>query len=403
MEPHRIALLGAGGFSINAHLPAIAATPTLHLAAVYSRSLASVHSLIEASKKHSSTSHKLDIFSEDPSTPDLDALLARKDIQTVVLALPISSQPAVIERALRAGKNVVSEKPVAPSINEAKRLIALYEKEFRPQGVQWIVAEQYAYTQAYEKARDLIRDGKIGEVRDFQAEVYIQPSAAASKTGWRSVPDYQGGFILDGGVHFAAGLRHILPHPLTSIFAHSSQIQPHLPPCDILTGILAASPSTSSSSSRPISGTFTFSFGTEKPSSTRSYTFRGSRGVLTIDWAGTRVHTLKLTNFPPALSPPTSPALAAQDRKFDHPPPEEEDPHELVIEFPGDQGVVDEFGAFGDALQKGAGSDAAKNVEKRSGPRAALRDLAFIEGGLLSSKEKKEVQLKDIVGEFWEI
>ncbi|GAA6040133.1 hypothetical protein JCM8097_002043 [Rhodosporidiobolus ruineniae] len=393
-EPTRIALLGAGGFAIKAHLPAIAAADdTLFLAAVYSRSLNSVNALIEATKKHHATSHELDVYSEDPSTDGLDALLARKDISTVVLALPITSQPAIIEKALRAGKNVVSEKPVAPSLANAKRLIELYEREFRPQGLQWIVAEQYAYTQAYDKARELIRDGKIGDVRTFDATVFIQPTAQAAGTGWRSKPDYQGGFILDGGVHFAAGVRHILPYPITSVVAHSSQIQPNLPPCDTLIGLATASPP----SGPPITGTFNFSFGTEKPSGTRSYTFRGSRGVLTIDWASPRTHTLKLTNFPSVNSPPTSPVTGGAGED------EEEQPHELTIEFPGGAGVEDEFAFFGRALVPGAGSQKAKEVERRSGPRAALRDLAFIEGGLRSSEEKREVDLREAVGELWQL
>ncbi|GAA5917754.1 hypothetical protein JCM6882_001315 [Rhodosporidiobolus microsporus] len=408
MEQHNVALLGAGGFAIGAHLPAIAATETLHLSAIYSRSLSSVNALLSAARTHSSTSHALSVYSEDPSTEGLDALLARADIHTVVLALPITAQPAIIERAFRAGKNVVSEKPVAPSLAEAKRLIELYEREYRPLGLQWIVAEQYAYMQAMEKARSLVQAGKIGELRGFSAEVYIQPSAAAGKTGWRSKPDYQGGFILDGGVHFAAGLRHILSpsHSLTSIFARASQIQPHLPPTDSLTGLLTASPSSPSSytpdpphdnAPKEVYGTFAFSFGTEKPSNTLLYTFRGSRGVLTVDFSSRRSHVVKLVNFPSATSPPTSPT-----RNPSQGGEEDETPHELVIELPT-LGVEDEFLALGSALVAGAGSGEAEEVERRSGPRAAMRDLGFIEGGLTSSREGREVALRDLGGELFEL
>ncbi|GAA6023877.1 hypothetical protein JCM10207_000512 [Rhodosporidiobolus poonsookiae] len=394
-----IALLGAGGFATKAHLPAIAGTSSFKLVAVYSRSLSSVNTFIEATKQYSSTAHELDVYSEDPSTEGLDALLARSDISTLVLALPITTQPAIIEKALRAGKSVISEKPVAPSLDEAKRLISLYEREFKPRGVTWLIAEQYAHTQAYTKAKDLIRDGKIGELRTFSAEVFFQPSVQAASSGWRSAPDYQGGFILDGGVHFAAGLRHILPYPLTSVFAHASQIQPHLPPCDTLQGLVRCT-SPNASSAPPISGSFTFSFGTEAPSTDRLYTFRGSRGVLTIDWASPRTHTIRLTQVPAtATSPTTSPVLAARDPR----PQPLEEPHELTIELPT-RGVEDEFEAFGEAFQQGTGSEAMREVERRSGPRAALRDLAFIEGGLRSSAEGREFELRELVGEeLWEL
>ncbi|BGP13048.1 hypothetical protein JCM10213_000947 [Rhodosporidiobolus nylandii] len=396
MEPHHIALLGAGGFAIGAHLPAIAATDTLHLVAVWSRSLSSVNSLVEASKKHASTAHDLSVYSEDPSTENLDALLARSDIQTVAVALPIPSQPAIIERAWRAGKNVISEKPVAPSLEEAKKLVDLYEREYKPRGLLWIVAEQMAHMQSFEKARQIIADGKIGELRSFQVEVYIQPSVAAGKTTWRTVPDYQGGYVLDGGVHFAAGLRHMIPHPITSLYAHYSQIQPHLPPCDTLTALVTATPSTSpnpahSAAPTSLTGTFHLTFGTEAPSSTRLYTFRGSKGVLTLDFGQARIHTLKLVNFPSSLSaPPSASDPLGTERN--------EEPHELTIELPA-MGVEDEFEAFGKALVAGAGSEEAKDVERRSGPRATMRDLGFIEGGLLSSKKGKAIDLVQLVGE----
>lgn len=58
-----------------------------------------------------------------------------------------------------------------------------------------------------------------------------------SETEWRQKPDYQGGFILDGGVHAVAALRHLLQHNefndrITAVSARSSLKQPHLAPFD---------------------------------------------------------------------------------------------------------------------------------------------------------------------------
>lgn len=79
----------------------------------------------------------LPVYSDDGGNQNLDALLARSDVETVALALPIMLQPSIIERAWRAGKNVISEKPVAPDVASAKRLIQLYEKEYKPKGLAW--------------------------------------------------------------------------------------------------------------------------------------------------------------------------------------------------------------------------------------------------------------------------
>jgi len=187
-------------------------------------------------------------------------------------------------------------------------------------------------------------------------------------------------YILDGGVHFVAGLRYILPHPITSIFATSSQLQTFLPPCDTLTGVLTATPPPSSSSSSPISGTFTFSFGTESGTA-RHYTILGSKASLKVDFSGGSKHTLTLSTLTTN--------------------PEESEPHNTVIEF-GQHGVEEEFDAFAQALLDGSGSESWKEVMRRSGPRATLRDLGVIEGGLKSSKEGKAIDLRELVGgEEW--
>lgn len=97
------------------HLPAIAATRSLRLVAVYSRSSRSVKALAQAAKKYAATAHDdLGIYcDEDGPEAGLEALLERDDVDTVVMALPIPAQPALIEKAWRAGKSVISEKPVS--------------------------------------------------------------------------------------------------------------------------------------------------------------------------------------------------------------------------------------------------------------------------------------------------
>lgn len=120
------------------HLPAIAAADTLKLLAVYSRSLASATELSDAAKTHPTIKSAVDIYADDSAAKgDLAALLKRDDIETVVLALPITLQPSIIEKAFQAGKNVISEKPVAPTVEEGKKLIELYEKEYKPKGITW--------------------------------------------------------------------------------------------------------------------------------------------------------------------------------------------------------------------------------------------------------------------------
>lgn len=95
------------------HLPALAAlgdrAPPLK--AVYSRSEKSAADLAQAAATllhcpPPSVYHD----AGDPSA-NLDALLARPDISAVLVVLPIAVTPGIVERALAAGKHVVSTAP----------------------------------------------------------------------------------------------------------------------------------------------------------------------------------------------------------------------------------------------------------------------------------------------------
>ena len=76
------------------------------------------------------------------------------------------------------------------------------------------------------------------------------------ETEWRKNPTHQGGFLLDGGVHFTAGLRLLLgtENSVTRLSAFSTQLQKHLPPVDTVDATMKTKSGAT--------GTFCASFGT---------------------------------------------------------------------------------------------------------------------------------------------
>lgn len=114
----------------------------------------------------------VDAYYNSPETPDksLGKLLERSDIDAVIIALPISAQPDIIRAAWRAGKHVLSEKPVAKDSTVAKQLIGDYEP-YKSKGLIWGVAENFRFIKpiAY-GAEQLKRLG--GEVTSFQVSVH---------------------------------------------------------------------------------------------------------------------------------------------------------------------------------------------------------------------------------------
>lgn len=87
-------------------------------------------------------------------------LLAREDVDAVVIATPDHWHARMAIDAMRAGKDVYLEKPMSRTIPEAKAIAATA----RETGRVLQVGSQWVSDPAYAKARDMIRDGLTGPV-----------------------------------------------------------------------------------------------------------------------------------------------------------------------------------------------------------------------------------------------
>lgn len=173
----------------------------------------------------------------------------------MIVALPISTQPEIIKKALLAGKHVLSEKPIAKDIKTAKELVEFY-RGLGSNAPHWGVAENFRYMVSYDKAKEVV--SKFGKVINFQLNFYarVEEGNKYFETPWRQAPDYQGGFLLDGGVHFVASLRKILGEPIEKIVSFSKLTLCHLPPIDTVNAVGLLKDGTS--------GTISMSFGATK-------------------------------------------------------------------------------------------------------------------------------------------
>jgi predicted dehydrogenase len=123
----------------------------LELKAVWSRSLKSTKSLeVDESK--------VDLYSEDSgSGKSLDDLIARDDIQAFIIALPIKNQPDYVRKVLKAGKHVLSEKPIAENMDDAVGLLKFYRNEINDKKVNWSVAENVRYSNSFRHGAEQVK------------------------------------------------------------------------------------------------------------------------------------------------------------------------------------------------------------------------------------------------------
>jgi predicted dehydrogenase len=182
------------------HFEAIAASPRAVCTALWSRSESTVKKLLEDNK---SPADVQTYFGDE----GLKALLASDQVDAVVVALPISTVPDYVIKALSAGKHVISEKPVGKDVKTAQALIQRYETDFAHKGLQWRVAESqynihsqactdrsdWAHEPFIVKAQDLIASGQLGRVLYWSLNFQTYRNEEGIPGEWRRVPDYQGG------------------------------------------------------------------------------------------------------------------------------------------------------------------------------------------------------------------
>ena len=138
-EPIKAALLGGGLFATNSYVPSLALLPGLSVSTIWSRSPESASKLAAKAKE---TGLPNSPSPEVKSGPDgLDAILADDSIRAIIMVLPLGVQPELIRRAWKAGKHVISEKPVGRDVEQASQLVEEYEREWAPKGLVWRVAE----------------------------------------------------------------------------------------------------------------------------------------------------------------------------------------------------------------------------------------------------------------------
>ncbi|KAL2829219.1 hypothetical protein BDW59DRAFT_178564 [Aspergillus cavernicola] len=269
--PIGVAIIGSGIFAQEQHLPAIKESSDLSLKAIYSRSLKSAQGLAEGLSD-------VDLYSDDLGEgKGYKDLLARGDIGAVILVLPILVQPEYIKAALAAGKHVLSEKPIAKDISTAQELVAWYGDTHNVDKSQtfWAVAENYRFIRKWLRTAEEVQ--KLGGVKSFRVLVRSKVSTESKyyHTSWRKIPEYQGGFVLDGGVHTIAGLRLILGgggNALGSVSAHTCLQQDYLPPLDTVDAVVKTT------SGAP--GVISLSFGSEFKDSVLEFTC--ADGVVTL-------------------------------------------------------------------------------------------------------------------------
>ncbi len=144
-------------------------------------------------------------------------ILDDEEIDMVTIATPNDVHRDLAIKCMRAGKNVVCEKPVTLNAKELEDIIAVSEET----GKVFCVHQNRRWDKDYNIVKKILKDGKIG--KPYFIESRVQGSRGAMH-GWRGFKINGGGMLLDWGVHLIDQMMMMIESPVVLVTSHMFNI-----------------------------------------------------------------------------------------------------------------------------------------------------------------------------------
>ncbi|EXB48401.1 Uncharacterized protein L484_007981 [Morus notabilis] len=222
----QIAIVGAGIFVRTQYIPRLSEISDLvSLKAIWSRSEESARGAVEIAQKF------FPGVECKWGDKGFDEIVQDNSILGVAVVLAGQAQVDFSLRLLKAGKHVLQ------ATSELEAALAGYNSISVnvPSKPIWAVAENYRFEPAFVESKKLVAE--VGDMMSVQ--VIIEGSMNSSNpyfsSSWRR--NFSGGFILDMGVHFVAGMRMLVGSEVVSVSAATSHVDKTLPPPDNISSL----------------------------------------------------------------------------------------------------------------------------------------------------------------------
>ena len=202
---NRVAILGCGAIARAAHLPSILRERDVTVVAVAdqdAQNLAAARTLARDAR----------------AVAEYRDVLAMPDVDAVIIALPPALHADAAVAALEMGKHVYIEKPLATSLDDARRVLTAAH------GRQLIamMGFNYRFNPLTQQAKAKIAARAIG---DIVAVRTVFSTAARPLATWKQRRESGGGALLDLAVHHIDLVRYLLDTDVTSVAATLASVR----------------------------------------------------------------------------------------------------------------------------------------------------------------------------------
>jgi predicted dehydrogenase len=187
----RYGIISTAQIALNRHVPAARESANSEIVAISSRGDAKAR---QAAEKHGIAKWY----------GSYEALLADPDVDAVINPLPNSMHCEWTIKAAEAGKHILCEKPLAVTVDEARRMI----QAARANNVLLVEAFTHRWDPHLRKARKLIAEGAIGNVTNVSSALTFP--VAQPQGNVRFSAELAGGSLLDAGCYAVYACRFVL-------------------------------------------------------------------------------------------------------------------------------------------------------------------------------------------------
>jgi len=227
-KPIRFGIIGCGAASLPV-CEAIAASPLTELTAVYDLNHDSADDIgqrFQVQVMHT-----------------LEELLTNQKVDAIYIAVPHYLLASLTQQALHSGKHVLTEKPLATSLEDVDPLIELASNQNLALGVFY----EMRYAPAHDKARELIQEGAIGNIVGIQIQTLIDKPLSYWQSGytgrttspWRGIKAQAGGgVVLMNTSHLLDALTYITALRVTNVSAEVGTLMANVQVEDFATATL---------------------------------------------------------------------------------------------------------------------------------------------------------------------
>lgn len=142
----------------------------------------------------------------------IEEMLEKADINVVMISTPNPSHPEMVEKAAKAGKHIICEKPAAMSVEAFDQMVAVAKEN----NVLFTVHQQRRWDKDYRIMKEVYDKQMVGDVFTIKSQLY---GFNGNMHDWHVYPEMGGGMLYDWGVHLIDQILYMVDSEITSIYA----------------------------------------------------------------------------------------------------------------------------------------------------------------------------------------